>query len=122
MREIRTSGAMRAGQPAETPAPATLPRHSGDRPVVEAVEEAFEGVLDASFFSEVDQDSQSMARKLEAGEDLLPMDGRQALDRLQLDEHQALHDEVGPKPLIELDALEPDRDRNVSCHLESALA
>lgn len=91
--------------PLRTPRP--LGDKSGVRALGEAVDESFEPVPDANF-PEVDQQAEPVTRELEVGEHLLPMNGRETPDRLQLHEYQPLNDKIGAKALIERYALKRD--------------
>lgn len=47
------------------------------------------------------------------GEDLLAVDRRRPLDRLELDQQRALDQKVGSKALVKADALQPDPNRRL---------
>ena len=48
------------------------------------------------------------------------MDGMQALDALDLDEHQVLDKQIGAESLVESQAVEVDRYRNLARHAQPA--
>ena len=89
--------------------------------LVEPVDAPFEAVLEHRR-PEVDEQAEAQAREAQVREHHLAMHGGHPLQRLQLDQDEVLHDQVGTEPLVERDAVKRDGDGHLAGHDESTLA
>ena len=70
--------------------------------------------------AEIDEQAQPKAAQFEVGLELLQMDGLEALDRLELDEHEAVDFEVNAEALVDPRAPKLERDRPLPYNVQGA--
>jgi hypothetical protein len=86
----------------------------------QSIDDTGDAVLDQRRV-EVDQQAKPLVSQFQIGQKLLFVNGREGLDRLDLDDHPVLDNQVGAEPDIDPNRSVDNRDRLLADRLESTL-